>query len=112
MTFEAYTEDPNLKPVERELRSLCAHLQAGTYRLLVLIREYDEGEGWAGDGVLSCAHWLNWQCGIGLVAAREKVRVAHALAKLPLISAAFSEGRLSYSKARAMTRVATPANEA
>ena len=112
MTFQAYTDDPNLKPVERELRSLCAHLQAGTYRLLVLIRKYDEDKGWAGDGVLSCAHWLNWQCGIGLVAAREKVRVAHALAKLPLISAAFSEGQLSYSKVRAMTRVAMPSNEA
>ena len=62
--------------------------------------------------MLSCAHWLNWQCGISLGAAREKVRVAHALAGLPAVSAAFAQGTLSYSKARAMTRVATLENEA
>jgi hypothetical protein len=44
-------------------------------------------------------------------AAREKVRVAHALADLPRISKAFSRGKVSYSKVRAMTRVATPENE-
>jgi len=54
---------------------------------------------------------LNWQCGIGMNAAREKVRVANALADLPKISASFSKGELSYSKVRAMTRVATPENE-
>ena len=44
-------------------------------------------------------------------AAREKVRVAHALKKLPKISAAFECGELSYSKARAMTRIADESNE-
>jgi hypothetical protein len=44
-------------------------------------------------------------------AAREKVRVAHALAELPRISEAFSKGELSYSKVRAMTRVANAHNE-
>jgi len=64
-----------------------------------------------GLGLNSCAHWLNWQCGIDLGAAREKVRVAHALKDLPRISEAFRAGRLSYAKVRAMTRVATPDNE-
>ena len=57
------------------------------------------------------AHWLNWQCGIGLGAAREKVRVARALETLPRLAAAMTEGRVSYFKAREITRVATPANE-
>ncbi len=43
--------------------------------------------------------------------ARERVRVARALPGLPAISAAFREGRVSYSKVRAMTRVATVKNE-
>jgi hypothetical protein len=60
---------------------------------------------------VNTAQWLNWQCGIGTVAAREKVRVARALEHLPLISASFGRGELSYSKVRAMTRVASPANE-
>jgi hypothetical protein len=35
--------------------------------------------GW-NNGFLSCAHWLHWRTGIDLGAAREKVRVAKALA--------------------------------
>lgn len=54
----------------------------------------------------SCAHWLNWKCGIDLGAAREKVRVAIALEALPKIASAMCRGQLSYSKVRALTRVA------
>ena len=49
-------------------------------------------------------------CGY-LNAAREKVRVAHCLAELPKISATLEKGEISYSKVRAMTRVATTENE-
>jgi len=59
----------------------------------------------------SCAHWLVANCGITLGVAREKVRVARQLVGLPEIDEAFSEGGLSYSKVRAITRVATPDNE-
>ena len=97
--------------LEDQITELAAHISAATWRLLTLIRDYDLCAGWNGGGTKSCAHWLNWKCGIALGAAREKVRVAHALAKLPQIDAAFREGRLSYSKVRAMTRVATPENE-
>ena len=76
----------------------------------MLIREFDEGAGW-NDEFLLCAHWLNWRTGLALGAAREKVRVARTLAELPLLSAAMQRGQLSYSKVRALTRVATPANE-
>jgi hypothetical protein len=61
--------------------------------------------------VKSCAHWLNWKCGIGLGAAREKVRVARALRSLPAVAAAMAEGRLSYFKVRELTRVADETNE-
>lgn len=97
--------------LEDEITELAAHLNAATYRLLMLIAEFDARGGWGGAGLKSCAHWLNWKCGIALGAAREKVRVAHALKDLPLISAALRNGGLSYSKARALTRVATPQNE-
>lgn len=59
----------------------------------------------------SCAHWLNWKCGIDMGAAREKVRTAHALQNLPKISAAMERGELSYAKVRAMTRVACAGTE-
>ena len=95
----------------REIVSMCTYIHAATYRLLVRIREFDNAEGWHQPGLCSCAHWLNFQCGIGMNAAREKVRVAHALTELPKISRAFERGELSYSKVRAMTRVASEGNE-
>ena len=93
------------------ITELAAHLDAGTYQLLTLIGEFDENGGWHGPGIHSCAHWLNWKCGMSIGPARERVRVARALPGLPKISAAFRQGKVSYSKVRAMTRVATPNNE-
>ena len=94
-----------------DITHMAAHLDAGTYQLLELIGEFDEKGGWHGIGINSCAHWLNWKCGISLGPAREKVRVARALPGLPKISSAFRAGKVSYSKVRAMTRVATEKNE-
>jgi hypothetical protein len=93
------------------ITELAAHLDAGTFQLLELICEFDKQNGWQGPGIQSCAHWLNWKCGMSLGPARERVRVARALPGLPGISKAFREGRVSYSKVRAMTRVATAKNE-
>lgn len=97
--------------LESSITRLCADLNAATYRQLMMIAEFDRRQGWGDEGVRSCAHWLNWRCGISLVAAREKIRVAHALGQLPKTREAFSTGLLSYSKARAITRVGTEHNE-
>jgi hypothetical protein len=94
-----------------EITELCSYLYAAEYQLLMKIREFDENGYWGGPGLMSCAHWLNFKCGMGMNAARERVRVARALAGLPKISAAFETGTVSYSKVRAMTRVASPENE-
>ena len=88
-----------------------AHSSPTEARLLTLIREFDDKECWAEQGFCSCAHWLNLKCGIGMNAAREKVRVAKALAELPKIDKSLSKGELSYSKVRAMTRIADESNE-
>jgi len=89
-----------------------AVLDATEHTLLTDIREFDAIGGWHRQGALSCAHWLSWRIGLALPAAREKVRVGRALADLPLIDDALRAGSISYSKVRAMTRVATSANEA
>ena len=91
------------------IAELSARIQAATCELLVLIREFDEREGW--DGCRSCAEWLGWRTGLSLGAAREHVRVARALGDLPKLSDAMRRGKVSYSKVRAVTRVATPENE-
>jgi hypothetical protein len=94
-----------------DICSIAGHINAATHRWLTLIAEFDRRKGWADGATQSCAHWLNWKCGLALGAGREKLRVAHALERLPKISAAMESGALSYSKAREITRVATPVNE-
>ena len=101
---------PSDDPLGDRIAALCAHIDAATYRLLTLLRVYDEEGRW--QGCRSCAHWLSWRTGISLGPAREKMRVARCLPSLPLISCALARGELSYSKVRALTRVATADNEA
>src|SRR5262245_42043020 len=94
------------------IADVTAHIDSATHELLTRIRVFDLAGGWHLQGALSCAHWLSWRVGMSLGPAREKVRVAHRLAELPLLDEALRCGELSYSKVRAMTRVATSANEA
>jgi hypothetical protein len=101
-----------LERLEAEIVELSSQLTAATSRLLGLVGEFDAVEGWREWGMRSTAHWLSWQCGVGLTAGREQVRVARALRSLPLVAAEFADGRLSYSKVRAVSRVATAATEA
>ncbi len=103
-----------MRPIDElatEIFTLAGHINAANHRFLTLIAEFDRRNGWADSLTQSCAHWLNWKCGIGMGAAREKVRVARALEKLPKVSAAMETGALSYSKAREITRVASAETE-
>ena len=108
---ERQKEEQTLNALEAQITELWGNINAATAHFLALLAEFDRREGWAQHGVANCAHWLSWQCGIGAVAAREKVRTARALESLPKTQAAFVEGRLSYSKVRALTRVATGETE-
>ena len=91
--------------------SLYANINLATYHLLVLIAEFEANNYGEQQGFITTAHWLNYTCGIGLTAAREKVRVAMALQALPKVAQCFSQGSVSYSKVRALTRVADAHNE-
>ena len=104
-------ESPPLERLEAQICSLAGQLAASTRDWLVLIAEFDRRKGWAQWGVKSCAHWLSWACSVAPGAAREYVRVAAALATLPLLDDAFGAGRLSYSKMRALTRAAGRVDE-
>src|SRR5439155_1402594 len=104
---------PRIVEFERlgdEIAELSAHLDAATARLLDLIRDFDARGGW-NTGFMSCAAWLSWRVGLDPRAARERVRVARALGTLPRLAEALARGELSYSKVRALTRVATPETE-
>jgi Domain of unknown function (DUF222)/HNH endonuclease len=94
-----------------EITQLASHIHAATCRWLTLVAEFDRCGAWAQWGCSSCAHWVSWHCSIAPVAAREHVRVARRLEELPRIRSAFAEGRLSYSKVRALSRVENVARE-
>lgn len=95
-----------LEELAREITAGAVRLAAATAAWLRLVAEFDERGGWHEVGIASCAHWLAWQCGLSPGAAREHVRVARALRRLPGIDRAFAAGRLSFAKVRALTRVA------
>jgi Domain of unknown function (DUF222)/HNH endonuclease len=103
--------DRSIDELDVAICRLSRQMNSQTYRLLLLVREFDDRLGWSKWSFRCCADWLAWRCGVSLSAAREKVRTAQALRRLPAVSAAFAEGRLSYSKVRALTRAAEVCDE-
>ena len=104
------TPERDLEHLGNEIAELAARLDAATARLLELIREFDARAGWS-NGFRSCADWLTWRIGLTPGAAREHVRVARALGTLPRVAQALAQGELSYSKVRALTRMASSETE-
>ena len=109
---DPFTDADALEALEEEITVLAAHIHAATHRLLTLIADFDRRRGWELGGHRSAAHWLSFRTGVDLGTAREKVRTARALAGLPRTGEAMARGDLSFSQARALSRVATEENEA
>ena len=91
-----------------ELATLSAHLSAATARMVDLVWTMHEN-GDVDGGEL--AGFLAFRCGINGREAREYLRVAEALHELPATRAAFSRGELTFTKVRALTRVAKASSE-
>ena len=104
-------DNMNDEELNAELGLICSHMYAIDYRFLRCVRAWENVASLHVYGVKSTAHWLNARCGIAMGAAREKVRVARALPDLPKVSEHFARGQISYSKVRAISRVATAENE-
>lgn len=110
-TQQRSTVPADLDAIDKELATLSAHIASAKYRLLTLIDTFDRAEGWARQGFSSCAEYLGFRIGLSGGTAREHVRIARALSDVPAIAEAMERGELSFSKVRAVTRVATPENE-
>jgi hypothetical protein len=95
-----------------EIAELAAHIDGALCRLMDLILEFDQRGGWDEQGCRDCAEWLSWRLSWERNTAREHLRVAEALSELPELHEAFATARVSYSKMRALTRIATPETEA
>jgi hypothetical protein len=94
-----------------DLCELAANVHAAMARLTRMAADFDDTQAWSGYGIRSCAHWLAINAGFDVFTADEVIRVGHALAVLPQLSAAFAGGELSFDNARSVTRVATAADE-
>jgi hypothetical protein len=88
-----------------------ARWASGQYQLVRLVADLDASGEWAADGAPTCAHWVADALDIEVCTAREWLRVGAALKSLRVIDAAFASGDVSYSKVRALTRVAMPDTE-
>lgn len=111
-TVAPQNDEVPLEHLEVQIAQAGASIAAATCRWLLAIAEYDRRLGWQTWECKSCAHWLNWKCGVAMRTAREHVLVGRTLQDLPKVTQAFADGALSYSKARALCRVANPNNEA
>ena len=110
-TTSRFSEVPTDALADR-LSRWASSLAAAECEFLDLLAEFDARQAWGESGMRSTAHWLSWRLGLRLGVAREKVRVARALQRLPLVHDEFAAGALSYCKVRALSRVATDATEA
>jgi hypothetical protein len=97
--------------LREELREVIAVWSSSQRRVVELAARFADSNDWIHDGAATAAHWLAEVAEIEVSTAREWIRVGRKLANLPATSAAFEQGRLSYSKARTLSRVATRENE-
>jgi hypothetical protein len=88
-----------------------ARLAAEMCNWLDLIAELVIRRIWAVEGCRTPAVWLSWAVGLSPSAARDHVRVALRLRELPRVREEFAAGATSYSKVRAICRVAVPETE-
>lgn len=98
-------EDPDALVLA--VKQAIAHVSQCQARLLALLDEVERSRIWEGwIGIRSLAHWVSFVCEVQVHTAREYLRVMRALRKLPEVASLFAVGRVSYSKVRAITRVA------
>ena len=105
-------DDDELRRLGERIAELAARINSAEARMMTLIAEFDRRGGWKDGGYSSCAEWLAWRIGTKIGTARERVRTARALERLPQTADALKHGTISYAKVRALTRVATPEREA
>ena len=102
----------NPAELRRAVTRMAAHINLADWRFIRLIAAMERTRGWREGGYCNLGNWLDHRCGLGPCAGRERIRIGRALAKLPRIDEAFRDGVISYSKVRAVTRVATPDTDA
>ena len=99
------------KPVLEQLVEIGRTINNNKYRAVHLAAQYERSLQWITDGLSSAALGIARGLDMHTSTAREWIRVGQALDHLPLIDQAFATNRISYAKARILTRSANHDNE-
>ena len=97
MKPEGFARQCRAAVLEQKIASLACHLHAATYRLVAMLREFEDLGGWS--GWPSPAHWLQWRCGDSLGAAFHGL--AHGEARA-VVQALWRERRGARAASRAV----------
>ena len=108
-TWDAVRADARVdwRRVDRELRAIATKRSALDAEEARWLREAERMQIWRPLGMVSPFDYMERVLGYTPHAARERLRVAKALADLPAIGESFQGGELSFSTVRELTRVAT-----
>lgn len=97
---------------DRAIGETASNINAAMAQMLAQVGDFIEADGWADHGAKTPEEWVGWRLGVTPGDARHHVRIARRLRELPLISASFGRGELSYWQIRAIVPVASPEVEA
>ena len=102
---------PSWEQVDATLRWIAERRAALDAEEAKWLREAETLQLWKQLGMVSMMDYMERVLGYAPHTAKERLRVAHALEGLPATAAAWSEGTLSFSAVRELTRVATDETE-
>lgn len=91
---------------------LSAQIHALEADLVGVLAEYDEAEGWQGQGWRSFAHYLSVRTNFAPRDAERLVSIAERVDEMPSLLAAARGGQVSMGVLASAARVVTPENEA
>src|ERR1700735_2628874 len=81
-------------------------------RLLAAVADLDRRKAWRIDGATTMVAWLVQRCSVTANTAREWVTAAEKLERLPKISEALAQGKLSFDQVKPLVQVAKPDTDA
>ncbi|HWO23542.1 MAG TPA: DUF222 domain-containing protein, partial [Kofleriaceae bacterium] len=98
--------------VDQKLRGIAARRAALDAEEANLLRYAEELKLWRAYGFGSLVEYMERAMGYAPHTAAERLRVARAIAELPLLAEALEQGELAHSAVRELSRVAVPDTEA
>ena len=105
-------DDGSNRELTGRIDAVHSRMSGAQRELFRLIADGDRRQLWLNSGARDMAHWISIRYGISGWKARRWIAAAHALERLPILSAAFSSGELGMEKVVELARFAIAETEA